>query len=72
MECSYKEEKLSFATAVYKDEDLQAKVEKVLRHIAWLFEEAQKPDSALDARKIKRVRSTEDLAGKGTSSTQTN
>ncbi|PKC71007.1 hypothetical protein RhiirA1_413649 [Rhizophagus irregularis] len=28
---------------VYKDENLQAKVEKVLGHIVWLLEEAQKP-----------------------------
>jgi len=44
LECSYNE-------VVYKDEDLQAKVEKVLEHIAWLLEEVQKPDSALDIEK---------------------
>jgi hypothetical protein len=31
---------------VYKDEKLQAKVEKVLGHIAWLLEETQKPVEA--------------------------
>ena len=54
-------------SVVYKDENLQAKVEKVLGHIAWLLEEAKKPDSALDIdkeREIKRARSTEDLTGK--------
>ncbi|UZO27749.1 Coronin-like protein crn1 [Rhizophagus irregularis] len=30
-------------TVVYKDENLQDKVEKVLGHIVWLLEEAQKP-----------------------------
>ena len=61
-------------TVAYKVEDLQTKVEKVIGHIAWLLEEAQMPDSALDVdkeREIKRVRSTGNLAGKGTS-TQTN
>ena len=58
-------------TVVYEDNDLQTKVEKVLEHIVWLLEEAQKPDSALDVkeREIKRVRSGElpkvtDLEGK--------
>ena len=63
MECSYNDGNLSFklsepVTVVYKDEDLQAKVEKVLGHIAWLLEEAQKPDSAdshRETREIKRV-----------------
>jgi hypothetical protein len=39
--------------AVYNDENLQTKVEKVLGHIVWLFEEAQKPDS--DSRSEERV-----------------
>ncbi len=48
MECSLDHEgKPSFklseqVTVVYKDENLQEKVEKVLRHIVWLLEEAQK------------------------------
>ncbi|GES87004.1 hypothetical protein GLOIN_2v1580557 [Rhizophagus clarus] len=50
MECSYNKEKLSFklskpVTVVYNDKDLQAKVKKVLGHIAWLLGEVQKPDS---------------------------
>jgi len=73
MECTQGEEgkplfKLSKPViVVYDDENLQAKVEKVLGHIAWLLEEAQKPDLALDVdkeREIKRVRSTGDLASK--------
>ena len=54
-------------TVAYKVEDLQTKVEKVIGHIAWLLEEAQKPDSALDVdkeREIKKVNSTGNLAGK--------
>ncbi|PKC64282.1 hypothetical protein RhiirA1_222738 [Rhizophagus irregularis] len=77
MECSMDDQdrpsfKLSKpVTVVYEDNDLQTKVEKVLGHIVWLLEEAQKPDSALDVkeREIKRVRSGElpkvtDLEGK--------
>ena len=77
MECSMDDQdrpsfKLSKpVTVVYEDNDLQTKVEKVLEHIVWLLEEAQKPDSALDVkeREIKRVRSGElpkvtDLEGK--------
>src|SRR5215510_8240751 len=64
MKCSLDSEgKPSFklsepVTVVYKDENLQTKVEKVLGHIVWLLEEAQKPDSAHDVgkeREIKRV-----------------
>ncbi|PKC54074.1 hypothetical protein RhiirA1_429970, partial [Rhizophagus irregularis] len=33
-------------TVVYKDENLQVKVEKVLGHIVWILEEAQKPVEA--------------------------
>jgi hypothetical protein len=35
---------------------LQVKVEKVLGHIAWLLEEAQKPDSALDVDKEREIK----------------
>ncbi|PKY13276.1 hypothetical protein RhiirB3_490602 [Rhizophagus irregularis] len=50
MECKVDSEgKPSFklsepVTVVYKDDNLQAKVEKVLRHIVWLLEEAQKSE----------------------------
>ncbi|CAI2171349.1 9719_t:CDS:2 [Funneliformis geosporum] len=81
LECSYNEGKLSFklsepVTVVYKDEDLQAKVEKVLKHIVCLFEDAQKLDSVLDVDKSReinqRVRLAGNLAGMGTSSTKSN
>jgi hypothetical protein len=51
---------------VYKDENMGNMVRKVLGHIAWLLEEVQKPDSALDVteREIKRVRSKSSLAEK--------
>ena len=44
--------KLSFklsklVTIIYKDKDMQAKVKRILRYIAWLLEEAQKLDSDL-------------------------
>jgi len=68
MECLYIEGKPSFklsepVTVVYKDEDLQDKVEKVLGHIAWLLEEAQKPDSdsQSEERVIKKHRSSSNL-----------
>ncbi|CAB4434028.1 unnamed protein product [Rhizophagus irregularis] len=71
MECSYNEGKPSFklsepVTVVYKDEDMQAKVERVLGHIAWLLEEAQKPDSDFrsEERVIKKHRSSSNLTGK--------
>ena len=72
MECTLdKDGKPSFAISkpvivVYDDENLQTKVEKVLEHIVWLLEEAQKTDSALDVkeRKIKRVKSTDAFAVK--------
>jgi hypothetical protein len=51
---------------VYNDENMENMVVKVLSHIVWLLEEAQKPDSALDIdkeREIKRVRSTDNLTG---------
>ncbi|RIA80856.1 hypothetical protein C1645_881931 [Glomus cerebriforme] len=52
MECSLDNEgKPSFklsepVTIVYKDDNLQAKVKKVLGHIVWILEEAQKPVDA--------------------------
>ena len=59
MECSLDNErkptfKLSEpVTVVYKDENLQVKVEKVLGHIVWLLEVAQKPvESGVKSRKI--------------------
>ena len=72
MECSLDDQdKLRFklsepVVVVYKDVNMENMVRKVLGHIAWLLEEVQKPDSALDAkeREIKRVRSTGNLAGK--------
>jgi hypothetical protein len=58
-------------TVVYKDEDMQAKVKRVLRprtycNIAWLLEEAQKPDSdsQSEERVIKKHRSSSNLTGK--------
>ena len=69
MECSLDNEgKLSFklsesVTVVYKDENLQDKVEKVLGHIVWLLEEAQKPVEASQS-EVKRINSTGSLAGK--------
>ncbi|CAB4440899.1 unnamed protein product [Rhizophagus irregularis] len=67
MECSLDHEgkptfKLSEqVTVVYKDENLQDKVEKVLGHIVWLLEEAQKPmeasQSGEGSREIKRSKS---------------
>jgi hypothetical protein len=81
LECSLDEQdRLRFklskpVVVVYGTESTESNVERVLGHIAWLLEEAQKPDSALDVdkeREIKRARSTDNLAGKGTSSTQTN
>jgi len=69
MECSLDNEgKPSFklsesVTVVYKDEDLQDKVEKVLKHIAWLLEKAQKlnSDSQSEERVIKKHRSSSNL-----------
>ncbi len=77
MECSLDDQdRLRFklsepVVVVYKDENMENMVRKVLGHIAWLLEEVQKPDSALDVkeREIKRVKSGElpkvpDLVGK--------
>ena len=71
MECSLDDQdKLTFklskpVTVVYDSKNMGDNVERVLGHIAWLLEEVQKPDSALDVkeREIKRVRSG-DLVGK--------
>ena len=72
MECSLDtQDRPSFklsepVVVVYNDENLQAKVEKVLGHIVWLLEEAQKPDSdsRSEERLIKRYRSLGNLAEK--------
>jgi hypothetical protein len=71
MECSLDSEgkptfKLSEpVTVVYKDENLQVKVEKVLGHIVWLLEKAQKPvevsQSEEQSRVIKKHRSVSNL-----------
>ena len=69
MECTLDNEgrpsfKLSEPVIVeYNDESMQTKVEKVLGHIVWLSEEAQKSedlveDLAEDSRSAKRVKST--------------
>ncbi|PKY19238.1 hypothetical protein RhiirB3_406604 [Rhizophagus irregularis] len=50
-------------TVVYKDENLQAKVEKDLGHIVWILEKAQKPVEALQSG-VKRVKSLSNIAGK--------
>ena len=63
------ERKLSFKllkplSVAYEDQNMKVKAERVLGHIIWLLEEAQKPKKVLEElRKIKRVRSG-DLAGK--------
>jgi hypothetical protein len=73
MECSLDDQdRLRFklskpVTVVYDSKNMEDNVERVLGHIAWLLEEAQKPDSAHDVgkeREIKRVKSTGNLAGK--------
>ena len=73
MECSLDDQdRLRFklskpVVVVYGTESTESNVERVLGHIAWLLEEAQKPDSALDVdkeREIKRARSTDNLMGK--------
>ena len=70
MECTLDgEKKPSFKLSkplfvVYEDDDMKDKAEKVLGHIIWLLEEAQKPVKALEeSREIKRVKSGE-LSGK--------
>ncbi|RIA96390.1 hypothetical protein C1645_815407 [Glomus cerebriforme] len=50
----------------YNDENMQIKVEKVLGHIVWLLDEAQKPDSSLgveEEKVVKKHRSLSNLAG---------
>src|SRR5581483_7600048 len=73
MECTFdNEKKPTFklsepVVVVYNDENMETMVRKVLGHIVWLLDEAQKPDLALDVgkeRDVKRVRSTENLASK--------
>ncbi|PKC03290.1 hypothetical protein RhiirA5_423991 [Rhizophagus irregularis] len=50
---------------VYKDENLQLKVEKVLGYIVWLLEEAQKPvDDSQSGEESRRVKSLSKIAGK--------
>ena len=51
---------------VYKDENMENMVRKVLGHIAWLLEEVQKPysDSQSEERVIKKHRSSSNLTGK--------
>ncbi|RIA82518.1 hypothetical protein C1645_835240 [Glomus cerebriforme] len=54
-------------TIMYKDKNMQTKLEKVLECITWLLDEVQKPDSAHvigKERKIKRVRSKGNLTRK--------
>ena len=46
---------------VYNNENMENMVRKVLCHIVWLLEEAQKPVDASQSG-VKRVRSTGDLA----------
>jgi hypothetical protein len=73
MECTLdSERKPSFKLSkplfvVYEEDvkDMNDKAEKILGHIIWLLEEAQKPVKTWDeSREIKRVRSIGDLAGK--------
>ena len=73
MECSLDNEgkpsfKLSEPVIVeYNDENMQIKVEKVLGHIVWLLDEAQKPDSSLgvdEEKVVKKHRSLSNLTGK--------
>ncbi|PKC58631.1 hypothetical protein RhiirA1_470680 [Rhizophagus irregularis] len=50
---------------VYKDENLQLKVEKVLGYIVWLLEEAQKPvDDSQSGEESRRVKSLSKIAEK--------
>jgi hypothetical protein len=73
MECTLDEDrkptfKLSEPiTVVYKSDNMQIMAEKVLGHIIWLLEEAQKTDSALDINEekvVKKHRSLSNLAEK--------
>lgn len=54
-------------TVVYKDENLQVKVEMVLWHIVWLLKEAQKPTEDVlhsKTKDLKKQRSSTNLAEK--------
>jgi hypothetical protein len=72
MECSLDDQdRLRFKLSepvivVYKDENMENMVKKVLGHIAWLLEEVQKPDSdsRSEERVIKKHRSLSKLAEK--------
>ena len=72
MECSLNDQdKLAFklskpVTVVYDSKNMGENVERVLRHIAWLLEEVQKPDSdsQSEERVIKKHRSSSNLTGK--------
>jgi len=73
MECTFDEEKKPAfklsepVVVIYNDDNMENMVVKVLSHIVWLLEEAQKPDFAVshsETRDIKRIRSTENLASK--------
>ena len=73
MECTLDEErkpsfKLSEPVIVeYNDENMQIKVKKVLGHIVWLLDEAQKPGSSLgvdEEKVVKKHRSLSNLTGK--------
>jgi hypothetical protein len=72
MECSLDDQdRLRFKLSepvivVYKDENMENMVKKVLGHIAWLLEEVQKPDSdsRSEERVIKKYRSSGSLAEK--------
>ena len=73
MECSLNDQnRLRFKLSepmviVYKDENMENMVRKVLRHIAWLLEEVQKSDSAVNLggeRLIKKHRSLSNLVEK--------
>src|SRR3954468_3327459 len=71
MECSLDDQdRLRFklsepVVVVYNDENMENMVRKVLGHIAWLLEEVQKSDSAVNLgseREIKRVKSLSKIA----------
>ena len=73
MECSLDDQdRLRFKLSepvviVYNDENMENMVRKVLGHIAWLLEEVQKSDSAVNLgseREIKRVKSLSKIADK--------
>jgi hypothetical protein len=73
MECMLDEERkpsfrLSEPVIVeYNDENMQIKVKKILGHIVWLLDEAQKPGSSLgvdEEKVVKKHRSLSNLAEK--------